>query len=189
MRVVEGNGMTWHFPHRMLACYSLLPVANHISPPPRLLEACSKEEFPLCGHIARERNYRLTICDIEPIGPCVDKQDITALSYKAGTFTGIISSDTLEHVEDMDAALAELRRVTADGGFLILCLPVCFLGDGRKRQTTERAEAGDVNHHLWRPGMDMEQRACAVGYRVVARVECFDFRRMHLSALWLLECE
>ena len=179
----------WLFPHRMLACYSLLPIANHINPPPRLLEACSQTEFPQCREIAERRNYRLTLCDIKPDAPGVDQQDIMALTYPKGRFTGVISSDTLEHVENMDAALAELRRVTAGDGFLILCLPVCFLGDGRKRQTTERAAAGDVNHHLWRPGMDMEQRACAVGYRVVARVECFDFRRMHLSALWLLECE
>ena len=35
--------------------------------------------------------------------------------------------------------------------------------------------------------MDMEARVCAVGYRTVARMECLDFRKMKLSALWLME--
>ena len=177
----------WEFPHRMLACYSLLPVANHYAMPPRLLEACSTVEFPQCGRIAIDRNYRLTVCDIAPEGPCVDKQDILHLTYKDGWFQGVISSDTLEHVEDMDAALAELRRVTANDGFLILCLPVCFLDGGGKRQVTERAAPGDRMHHLWRPGMDMEPRICAAGYRRVARLECANFKRMHASAIWLME--
>lgn len=177
----------WEFPHRMLACYSLLPVV-HRWPTPRLLDACSPWPYPQCRDIAERRGYRLTVCDREPRESGVEKQDITALGYRAGTFRGVISCDTLEHVEDMDAALRELRRVTADDGFMVLCLPICFLGDGRKRQTTERAEPGDRNHHLWRPGMDMEARACAVGYRVAARMECVDFGLMHMSALWLLAC-
>lgn len=178
--------MTWEFPHRMLACYGMLPVV-HEWPVPRLLEACSPWPYPCCRSLADARGYRVTVCDITPKDPAVEEADICDLSYPAGEFRGVVSCDTLEHVEDMDAAARELRRVTEDGGFLILCLPVCFLADGGKRQTTVRAEPGNSMHHVWRPGMDMEQRVCAVGYRTVARLECFDFQRMRLSALWLME--
>ena len=179
--------MTWQFPHRIKACYALLPDVNHEALCPRLLDACTPFIEPYMAREAGGRGYRLTVCDIKPREHCVDEADICGLPYPKQSFRGVISSDTLEHVEDMDAAARELRRVTEDGGFLILCLPVCFLAAGGKRQTTERAEPNNPMHHLWRPGMDMEQRVCAAGYRTVARLESFDFGKMHLSVVWLME--
>lgn len=179
--------MTWQFPRRMKACYAMLPEASHEATCPHVLDVCSRHVEPFMARAAADRGYRLTVCDLVPLGHGVEEADILALPYADGAFRGVVSSDTLEHVEDMDAAARELRRVTEDGGFLILCLPVCFLPGGGKRQVTERAEHGNPSHHVWLPGMDIGRRVCAVGYRTVARLESFDFDKMHLSALWLME--
>lgn len=178
--------MTWTFPHRMLACYSMLPIV-HEWPTPRLLEACSPWRHPSTDALAARRGYRLTVCDLEPRGEDVDCQDICKLMYPSDAFRGVISSDTLEHVEDMNKALGELFDVTESGGFAIICLPICFMADGTKRKITERAEADHPNHHVWSPGMDVEDRMRAVGYAVTGRFEGLNFKQFPMSALWLLE--
>jgi len=178
--------MTWAWPHRMLTCYGLLPIV-HEWPLPPLLEACSPWRYPQCEAIAARRGYRLTVCDIAPRVAGCEAQDLTALTYKDGAFRGAISCDTLEHLDDMAAGLAELYRVTAAGGFLILCLPVCHLGGGQKRQQTDAAPAGDVMHHKWRPGMDFEATTVDAGYRVIGTTASRYHSRWSASAIWIAE--
>lgn len=172
----------------MLACYSLIPWVNE-DLPPMLLDACTPYVDTRCQRIAEERGYQMTWSDAAPWNRNLDKVDILALPYKDGQFRGVVSCDTVEHVQDMDAALRELHRVTMEGGFLVLCLPVCFLGDGKKRQTTEPCPVGHPmhDHHKWNPGMDMEPRILAAGYSLVARLECARWDKMKTSVIWLLE--
>jgi SAM-dependent methyltransferase len=51
--------------------------------------------------------------------------DVRALPFATGTIDGILSTSTLDHFDDVgeiDASLAELRRVLAPGGWLVLTL-------------------------------------------------------------------
>jgi len=184
--------MNYRWLNRVETCYSLLPQAPMdmgATVAPRLLDACSRTTEPVPQQMAAMRGYRLTTCDRKPRCPLVDEQDLLNLSYDDGAFAGVISSDTLEHVPEMATAIKELHRVTAPGGFLIACLPVCFIEDG-KRKTTIRIpkDHPDVKwNHVWLPGLDLRDIMARVGYRLIAEMESFDFRRMRLSMIWMYE--
>lgn len=51
--------------------------------------------------------------------------DVRRLPFSTGTFSGVLSTSTLDHfddVADIDVSLGELRRVTSPGGLLVLTL-------------------------------------------------------------------
>ncbi len=54
----------------------------------------------------------------------VRSEDLTRLTYSDASFDLVLTSETLEHVPDLDAALREIRRVLAPGGRHIFTIPV-----------------------------------------------------------------
>ena len=55
-------------------------------------------------------------------------EDLTRLTYSDASFDLVLTSETLEHVPDLEAALREIRRVLVPGGrhiFTIPQLPSC----------------------------------------------------------------
>jgi len=54
----------------------------------------------------------------------IRSEDLTRLSYADATFDLVLTSETLEHVPDLGAALRELRRVLVTGGRHIFTVPV-----------------------------------------------------------------
>lgn len=50
-------------------------------------------------------------------------EDLTRLTYADCSFDLILTSETLEHVPDLDAALREIRRVLVPGGFHLFTIP------------------------------------------------------------------
>jgi hypothetical protein len=54
----------------------------------------------------------------------VRSEDLTKLTYPDASFDLILTSETLEHVPDLDAALREIRRVLAPGGRHIFTIPL-----------------------------------------------------------------
>ena len=50
--------------------------------------------------------------------------DITALDLPDGSFDGVLCSHVLEHVQDDMAAMRELARVTAAGGWCLVMVPL-----------------------------------------------------------------
>jgi len=52
------------------------------------------------------------------------KEDVMALSYADASFDLVLTSDTLEHVEDPVRALGEIRRVLRPGGRHVFTVPV-----------------------------------------------------------------
>ncbi len=54
----------------------------------------------------------------------VRHEDLTRLTYPARPFDLVITSETLEHVPDLAAALAEIRRVLVPGGVHLFTVPL-----------------------------------------------------------------
>ena len=111
--------------------------------------------------------------------PDVPHEDLTKLSYEDARFDLVVTSDTLEHVPDIDAALREVRRVLKPGGAHVFSTPVVW-----DRATRQRAVMRDgALVHLLEPsfhgrsitrqndflvfyefGADFVERCAAAGY-------------------------
>ena len=77
----------------------------------------------------------------------VPSQDLMNLSYLDASFDLVITSDTLEHVPDIDRALRETLRVLRPGGTHLFTVPVVW-----DRATRQRARLeGSVLTHLLPP--------------------------------------
>jgi len=83
----------------------------------------------LAGRLAKHKTRRVTGCDI--VVPEQAKQQyptvkfvegsVQSLPFKDNTFSTVVCTHTLEHVQDLQVSLAELRRVTAKR--LIMVVP------------------------------------------------------------------
>ena len=74
-------------------------------------------------------------------------EDLTRLSYADSSFDLVITSDTLEHVPDIDAALREIHRVIRPGAAHVFSTPVVW-----DRPTRQRALLRDgLPVHLLAP--------------------------------------
>ncbi|MEM7582933.1 MAG: class I SAM-dependent methyltransferase [Acidobacteriota bacterium] len=92
-----------------------------------------------------ETTYRL---DAAP-GTEIDgrsNQDLMNLTFPDASFDLVVHSETLEHVEDPERALAEVRRVLRPGGRQIYTVPL--LHERRSRRRASRAGDGTVTHLL-----------------------------------------
>lgn len=97
--------------------------------------------------------------------------DITDLPADFGPFDAILCSHVLEHVDDDEAAMAELYRVLADGGWGILDVPC----DYSRSETDEDPSVTDPEErrrrwghpdHRRRYGADYPDRLAAAGFSV-----------------------
>ncbi len=67
----------------------------------------------------------LAFSDFDPeANSGVRSEDLTRLTYPDASFDLILTSETLEHVPDLNAALAEIHRVLAPGGRHLFTIPV-----------------------------------------------------------------
>jgi len=98
--------------------------------------------------------------------------DVTKLGLADGAFDAVICSHVLEHVPDDAAAMAELRRITAPGGWCLVMVPIALerestYEDGaitapqdREREFLQydhvRLYAPDIADRLSRAGFDVE---------------------------------
>ena len=78
--------------------------------------------------------------------PGVPSEDLTRLSYADATFDLVITSETLEHVPDVDLALSEIRRILKPDGLHIFTIPIVW----DRPATRQRAsiQSGELTHHL-----------------------------------------
>jgi len=67
-------------------------------------------------------------------------EDLMSLSYRDNSFDLVLNTDVLEHVPNIDTALAEISRVLKKGGVFIFTVPIIF---GRK--TKQRAVMNEFN--------------------------------------------
>jgi hypothetical protein len=56
--------------------------------------------------------------------PAARSEDLTHLTYPDNSFPLVITSETLEHVPDLDAALREIWRVLVPGGIHVFTIPM-----------------------------------------------------------------
>lgn len=65
----------------------------------------------------------------EPLHYPVDVMKASRLPFEDDSFDAIVSSNVLEHIEDLPASFEEMRRVLRPGGFMIHSMPrpVCSL--------------------------------------------------------------
>jgi SAM-dependent methyltransferase len=81
-------------------------------------------EWCLRKHLGRQPGLRYVTTDLD-LGQDVDlRLDVTALDLPDGAFDAIVCSHVLEHVADDAAAMRELRRVTAAGGWCLVMVPI-----------------------------------------------------------------
>jgi SAM-dependent methyltransferase len=54
----------------------------------------------------------------------VAHEDLMRLSYPDSSFDLVLTSETLEHVPDLDTALSEIRRILVPGGWHLFTVPI-----------------------------------------------------------------
>jgi SAM-dependent methyltransferase len=87
----------------------------------------------------------------------VRSEDLTRLTYPDSSFDLVLTSETLEHVSDLVAALAEIRRVLAPGGRHVFTLPVLPGIPRTYARAVVRADGSvqDVAPRICHPGGDV----------------------------------
>lgn len=117
----------------------------------------------------------------EPPGAAVGgirNEDLCRLTYPDASFDLVITSETLEHVPDLEAALAEIRRVLAPGGRHVFTAPVApwehktfprarLREDGQIEHLTQSIHhpAGDSGYLVFTElGMDFPEILRAAGF-------------------------
>lgn len=86
----------------------------------------------------------------------VRNEDLAALTYTDASFDIVLTSETLEHVPDLSAALAEIRRVLVPGGRHVFSVPA-LPGVATSFARSVRDADGSVRHlapPLCHPGGD-----------------------------------
>jgi SAM-dependent methyltransferase len=87
--------------------------------------------------------------------------DLQAIDLPDACLDVMLCAHVLEHVPDTDKALAELRRVMAPGGHLLLQVPVL---QGRTAPPAEPEFHGDDTPVFWRFGFDLTARLREQGF-------------------------
>jgi SAM-dependent methyltransferase len=83
-------------------------------------------EWCLRRRLAGRPGLRYVTTDLDPSQDVDLRLDVTALELPDGAFDAVICSHVLEHVPDDAAAMAELRRITAPGGFALVMVPLAL---------------------------------------------------------------
>jgi SAM-dependent methyltransferase len=110
----------------------------------------------------------------------VRSEDLTRLTYPDACFDLVLTSETLEHIPDLDAALREIRRVLAPGGRHIFTIPLLphtpttfaravVLPDGTVEERAPRIAhpGGDWGYPVFTEfGADLPERLRHAGFEV-----------------------
>jgi SAM-dependent methyltransferase len=135
-------------------------------------------EWGISRRLRAVPGLRYVTADLD--GDGVDlRLDITAIELPDASFDAVICSHVLEHVDDDRAAMRELHRITAPGGWCLVMVPLDL---GRERTyedprivtPAERERAFLQHDHLRLYAPDIGERLAAAGFsveRIQPRVE------------------
>ena len=155
-------------------------------------------EWCLRRRLERHGGFEYATGDLDPAG--VDlRLDVTRLDLPDAAFDAVVCSHVLEHVPDDAAAMRELRRVTAPGGWCLVLVP---LDTGRRRTyedasilaPEDRLRAFRQPDHVRLYAPDVEHRLAAAGFDVEVVRPTRDFppdvarRARLLESDWLFVC-
>jgi SAM-dependent methyltransferase len=128
-------------------------------------------EWCLRTKLAELPGLRYVTTDLDPAQDVELRLDVTALRLPDGAFDAILCSHVLEHVPDDGAAMRELRRVTAPGGWCLVMVPI----DLNRERTYEdwsitaaaaRERAFLQHDHVRLYAPDIAERLRAAGFAV-----------------------
>lgn len=83
-------------------------------------------EWCLRDRLASLSHLRYVTTDLDPAQDVELRLDVTATGLPDGAFDAVICSHVLEHVPDDAAAMRELHRVTAPGGWCLVMVPLAL---------------------------------------------------------------
>lgn len=96
-------------------------------------------------------------------------QDLTRLTLKSNAIDFVWSSHVLEHIKNVDQAIAEIFRVMTHGAYALLDVPACIRG------ITTRNDQPDEHDHWWLPGNDWFLKYQNAGFEIIAIKRPEDF--------------
>ena len=127
-------------------------------------------EWALRDRLRRIGHLRYVTADLDR--PDVDLNlDVTSLELSDGCFDAVICSHVLEHVTDDGAAMNELCRITAPGGWCLVMVPLdlgraATYEDSRITEPKQREQAFGRPDHVRVYGTDIGDRLAAAGFQV-----------------------
>ena len=130
----------------------------HFAPEPHISE-----------FIAANPNCDYYTGDIVP-GIAMHQMDVLDIQYKNGTFDYVIMNHVIEHIEDMEIAMDEVKRVLKLDGKLIISFPICTDMDTLEIPgvftNEERLEHYGQEDHVRLFGKDFKKRISDFGFEV-----------------------
>lgn len=114
---------------------------------------------------------RYVTTDLDPRQAADLRLDVTALDLPDASFGAVICSHVLEHVPDDGAAMRELHRITAPGGFVLVMVPLALdrartYEDPSITAPDERLRAFLQHDHVRLYAPDIADRLRAAGFAV-----------------------
>ena len=104
-------------------------------------------EINSCGAVHKliSKLSNLFYSEYNPSDPGIRHENLLSLSYYSESFDIVLHSDTLEHVFDIDQALAEIWRILKPGGASIFSIPI--VRDGRPSIARVSLQNGELLHN------------------------------------------
>lgn len=128
---------------------------------------------------------RVTRAKAQDAGIAVHQASLYALPFRSGSVDVVLCSQVLEHVPDLPAALAEIRRVLVPRGLAILAVPNEGCAMGRLRNRVLQPSIGRTTDHVhFFTAPALLAAVGAAGFRVsMLERETFFFPVSHLNLL------
>ncbi|MDP2711872.1 MAG: methyltransferase domain-containing protein [Solirubrobacteraceae bacterium] len=128
-------------------------------------------EWCLRQRLAATDGLRYVTTDLDPAQEAELRLDVTALQLPDEAFDAVICSHVLEHVDDDVAAMRELCRVTAAGGFALVMVPLALdrattYEDASITAPEDRRRAFLQHDHVRLYAPDIADRLRAAGFAV-----------------------
>jgi SAM-dependent methyltransferase len=130
-------------------------------------------EWCLRHRLEQVPGLRYVMTDLDPAQDVGLRLDVTATALPDGAFDAVICSHVLEHVPDDAAAMAELHRITAPGGWCLVMVPLALdramtYEDGAVTTPEDRRREFLQHDHVRLYAPDIAGRLTAAGFAVEA---------------------